>query len=107
MAAGLEVFFAHASLIILVYFWRSSGNRPLPKLSKLSCLYKAPGMPLDNFSPYRLWPLPSNGIRLLGGFDRVRLSPRTQLFRGLAIAAVVCGGGGRTGVRGVDVLIRS
>jgi hypothetical protein len=63
-------------------------------------------MPLDNLSPYGLWLLPRNGIRLIGGFHGVLLSPRTQLFSDLVIAAVVCGGG-CMGVRGVYVQIRS
>jgi hypothetical protein len=33
------------------------------------------------------------------------MSPRAQLFRGLVIAPMVCGGGGGMGVRGVDVQI--
>ena len=64
-------------------------------------------MPLDDLSPRGLWRLPRNGIRFLGGFHGVLLSPPAQLFRGLVIAPVVCGGGGRMGVRGVDVQIRS
>ena len=64
-------------------------------------------MPLDDLSPRGLWRLPRIGIRFLGGFHGVLLSPRAQLFRGLVIAPVVCGGGGRMGVRGVDVQIRS
>jgi hypothetical protein len=64
-------------------------------------------MSLDDLSPRGLWRLPRNGIRFLGSFHGVLLSPRTQLFRGLVIAPVVCGGGGRMGVRGVDVQIRS
>jgi hypothetical protein len=64
-------------------------------------------MSLDDLSPYALWFLPRNGIRFLGGFHGVLLSPRAELFRGLVITPVVCGGGGRMGVRGVDVQIRS
>jgi hypothetical protein len=79
----------------------------VPELSKLSHQYKAPGVPLDDLSPCGLWLLPRNGIRFLGGFHGVLLSPRAQLFRGLVIAPVVCGGGGRMGVRGIDVQIRS
>jgi hypothetical protein len=64
-------------------------------------------MSLDDLSPYGLWLLPRNGIRFLGSFHGVLLSSRAQLFRGLVITPVVCGGGGRMGVRGVDVQIRS
>jgi hypothetical protein len=64
-------------------------------------------MLLDDLSPRGLWRLPRNCIRFLGGFHGGLLSPRAQLFRGLVIAPVVCGGGGRMGVRGVDVQIRS
>jgi hypothetical protein len=64
-------------------------------------------MSLDDLSPHRLWGLPRNGIRFFGGFHGVLLSPRAQLFRGFVIAAVVCGGGGRMSVRGVNVQIRS
>ena len=65
----------------------------------------APGMPLDDSSPYGLWRLPRHGNRFLGGLHGELLSPRTQLFRSLVIAPVVCGGGGRMGVRGVNVQI--
>jgi hypothetical protein len=63
-------------------------------------------MPLDDLSPYGFRRLPRNGIRFLGGFHGVLLSLRAQLFRGLVIAPVVCGGG-RMGVRSEDVQIRS
>src|ERR1019366_1690046 len=72
----------------------------VPELSKLSHRYGTPGMPLDDLSPRGLWRLPRNGIRFLGGFHGVLLSPPAQLFRGLVIAPVGC-------VRGVDVQIRS
>jgi hypothetical protein len=64
-------------------------------------------MSLGNLSPYWHWRLPRNGNRFLGGFQRVLLSPRAQFFRDRVIATVVCGGGGRMGVRGVDMQIRS
>jgi hypothetical protein len=64
-------------------------------------------MSLDDLSPHGLGRLPRNGIRFLGGFHGVLLSPGAQLFCGRVIAPVVCGGGGRMGVRGVDVQIRS
>jgi hypothetical protein len=63
-------------------------------------------MSLDDLSPRGFGRLPRDGIRFLGGFHGVLLSPRAQLFRRLVIAPVVCGGGGRMGVRGVDVQIR-
>ena len=64
-------------------------------------------MSLDDLSPRGLWRLPRNCTCFLGGFHGVLLSPRAQLFRSLVIAPVVCGGGGRMGVRGVDVQFRS
>ena len=64
-------------------------------------------MSLDDLSLRGFRRLPRNGIRFLGGFHGVLLSPRTQLFRGFVIAPVVRGCGGRMGVRGLDVQIRS
>jgi hypothetical protein len=64
-------------------------------------------MSLDDLSPRGFRRLPRNGTCFLGGFHGVLLSPRNQLFRGFVIAPVVRGCGGRMGVRGVDVQIRS
>ena len=79
----------------------------MPELSKLSHLCKGPGVSLDNLNLHGLGRLPRNGIRFLSGFHGVLLSPGAQLFRGRVIAPVVCGGGGRMGVRGENVQIRS
>jgi hypothetical protein len=64
-------------------------------------------MSLDDLSSRGLRCLPRNGIRFLGGFHGIFLSPQAQLFRGLVIAPVVCGSGGCMSVRRGDVQIRS
>jgi hypothetical protein len=72
-----------------------SGHGTRSSHDELSHQHQTLSISLDNLSPRGLWRLPRSGIRFLGGFDGVLLSPKAQLFCGLAIATAVCGGGHR------------